>query len=108
MNKLVPNNNWIRKTLEKIRKYTLISITFILLIVPIFLGIYNEYFFIREFDVNVVLILIFGFIIFLTIGKLIEVYAYNDENIGVIKKQDIVNAFISKKNLIVIWFFFFR
>ena len=92
--------------MEKIRKYTLISITFILLIVPIFLGIYREYFFIREFDLNVVLILIFGFIIFLIIGKLIEVYAYNDESIRVIKKQDIINAFISKKNLIVIWIFF--
>ena len=92
--------------MEKIRKYTLISITFILLIVPIFLGIYNEYFFIRELDVNVVLILIFGFIIFLIIGKIVEVFVYNDENIGVIKKQDVIYAFISKKNLIVIWIFF--
>ncbi|MFX1321120.1 MAG: type II CAAX prenyl endopeptidase Rce1 family protein [Promethearchaeota archaeon] len=92
--------------MEKIRKYTLISITFILLIVPIFLGIYNEYFFIREFGVNVVLILIFGFIIFLIIGKIIEVFVYNDENIGVIKKQDVIYAFISKKNLVFIWVFF--
>jgi len=92
--------------LEKIRKYTLISITFILLIVPIFLGIYNEYFFIRELDVNVVLILIFGFIIFLIIGKIVEVFVYNDENIGVIKKQDVIYAFISKKNLVFIWVFF--
>ena len=92
--------------MEKIRKYTLISITFILLIVPIFLGIYNEYFFIRELDVNVVLILIFGFIIFLIIGKIVEVFVYNDENIGVIKKQDVIYAFISKKNLVFIWVFF--
>jgi len=92
--------------LEKLRKYALIVIVFIILIVPTFLGIYQEYFYIREFDIYVVLILIFGFIIFLTISKLIEVYAYNDESIGVIKKQDIINAFISKKNLIVIWIFF--
>jgi len=92
--------------LEKLRKYALILIVFIILIVPPFLGIYQKYFYIREFDVYVVLILIFGFIIFLTISKLIEVYAYNDESIGVIKKQDIINAFISKKNLIVIWIFF--
>ncbi len=92
--------------MEKIRKYTLISITFFILIVPIFLGIYQEYFFIREFDVNVVSILIFGFIIFLIIGKIIEVYAYNDDRIGVIKKQDIISAFISKKNLVFIWVFF--
>ncbi len=92
--------------MEKIRKYTLISITFFILIIPIFLGIYQEYFFIREFDVNVVSILIFGFIIFLIIGKIIEVYAYNDDRIGVIKKQDIISAFISKKNLVFIWVFF--
>ncbi len=92
--------------MEKLRKYALILIVFIILIVPPFLGIYNEYFFIREFDVNVVLILIFGFIIFLIIGKIIEVFVYNDENIGVIKKQDVIYAFISKKNLVFIWVFF--
>jgi len=92
--------------LDKIRKYTLIVIIFIILIVPTFLGYYWEYFFIREFDVYVVLILIFGFIIFFIMGKLIEIYAYNDNRIEVLKKNDIINAFISKKNRIVIWIFF--
>ena len=54
----------------------------------------------------VVLILIFGFIIFFIMGKLIEIYAYNDNRIEVLKKHDIINAFISKKNRIVIWIFF--
>ena len=92
--------------MEKIRKYTLIVNIFIILIIPTFLGIYREYFFIREFNLNVVLILIFGFIIFFIMGKLIEIYAYNDNRIEVLKKQDIINAFISKKNLVVIWIFF--
>lgn len=92
--------------MDKIRKYALIVIIFIILIVPMFLGYYWEYFFIREFDVYVVLILIFGFIIFLTISKLIEIYVYNDNRNEVLKKQDIINAFISKKNLVVIWIFF--
>ena len=92
--------------MDKIRKYALIVIIFIILIVPMFLGYYWEYFFIREFDVYVVLILIFGFIIFFIMGKLIEIYAYNDNRIEVLKKQDIINAFISKKNLVVIWIFF--
>lgn len=92
--------------MEKLRKYILISITMIILIIPIFLGIYQEYIFIRKFDVSIVLILIFGFIIFLAIGKLIEIYAYNDESVGVLKKQDIINAFISKNNQSVIWLFF--
>lgn len=92
--------------MDKIRKYTLIVIIFIILIVPTFLGYYWEYFFIREFDVYVVLILIFGFIIFFIMGKLIEIYAYNDNRIEVLKKNDIINAFISKKNRIVIWIFF--
>ena len=92
--------------MDKIRKYTLIVIIFIILIVPMFLGYYWEYFFIREFDVYVVLILIFGFIIFFIMGKLIEIYSYNDNRIEVLKKNDIINAFISKKNRIVIWIFF--
>ena len=78
--------------MEKLRKYTLISIIFFILIVPIFLGIYQEYLVIREFNGYIVLILIFGFIIFLIIGKLIEIYAYNEDSIGVIKKQDIINV----------------
>ncbi len=92
--------------MDKIRKYTLIIIIFIILIIPTFLGYYWEYFFIREFDVYVVLILIFGFIIFFIMGKLIEIYVYNDNRIEVLKKNDIINAFISKKNRIVIWIFF--
>jgi membrane protease YdiL (CAAX protease family) len=92
--------------LEKLRKYTLITIIFIILIVPIFLGFYQEYLFIRELNEYIILILVFGFITFLIIGKLIEIYVYTVDNIGVIKKQDIINAFISKKNQIFIWIFF--
>ncbi|MFX1314472.1 MAG: type II CAAX prenyl endopeptidase Rce1 family protein [Promethearchaeota archaeon] len=33
-------------------------------------------------------------------------YVYNKTNITVLEKQDVINAFISKRNRIIIWIFF--
>ena len=92
--------------MEKINKYFLILIIFIFLIIPIIFGFNIEYLFIREFDLFNALILFLGFILFIIIGKLIEMYVYNEKNITVLEKQDVINAFISRRNQIIIWVFF--
>lgn len=90
----------------KVRKYITLSALLIILTIPIFFGVYVEYFTIRELSWPVILILITDLIIFLILGKIIEIYGYNDNNVEVFRKQDVLNAFINRSNRLIIWFFF--
>ena len=90
----------------KIRKYTTLGILFIFLIIPIILGFFNEYLYIRELNIMVIFILVVGIIFFLTLNKLIEVYGYNVQSFEAIKNQDVINALINNNNKPIIWVFF--
>jgi membrane protease YdiL (CAAX protease family) len=92
--------------LIKVRKHIILSVSLIILTIPIFFGVYLEYFTIRELNWFVILIFIIGILVFLILGKIIEVYVYNDNNIEVFRKQDVLNAFINRNNRLIIWFFF--
>jgi len=71
-----------------------------------FFGVYLEYFTIRELNWFVILIFIIGLLIILILGKTIEIFGYNDKNVEVVRKQDVINAFINRNNRIIILFFF--
>lgn len=86
--------------MEKIRKYTIILIIFIILVIPIFFGIYIEYLFLQDSNLFVILILMFGLLLLLLIGKLIGVYGYNSECIEKLKKHDVIDAWFNKKSKI--------
>ncbi len=90
----------------KVRKYMILGSLLIILIVPIFFGTFLKYLTIREINGYIVLIFIIGIIILLFLSKIIEVFVYNNENVEVIKKQDVMNAFINRNNRVIIWFFF--
>ncbi|MFX0106385.1 MAG: CPBP family intramembrane glutamic endopeptidase [Candidatus Hodarchaeota archaeon] len=90
----------------KARKYIILSILLIILTIPIFFGVYIGYFTIKELNCFVILIFIIGILIFLILGKIIEIYSYNEKNVEVIRKQDVINAFVNRNNRIIIWFFF--
>jgi membrane protease YdiL (CAAX protease family) len=91
--------------MEHMRKYLIIALMCVILIIPMFFGTYLEYLFIREFTLIVIFNLISGFIIFLTINKLIVVYGYDSQSFEAIKKQDVIDAMISKNDKAVIWIF---
>jgi len=69
-------------------------------------GIFLEYFIIIELDLLIILIFIIGLLILLFLGKIVEIFAYDNKNFEVIRKQDVMNAFINRNNKIIIWFFF--
>ncbi|MFX1313045.1 MAG: type II CAAX prenyl endopeptidase Rce1 family protein [Promethearchaeota archaeon] len=92
--------------MNKVKKYTLITIIFILLIIPLFFGVFIEYFIVCNLNLEVVLILIIGVLLLLILSKLIEICCYNDKNIEIMKNHDVVNAFINKDNQIIVWLFF--
>ena len=71
-----------------------------------FFGLFLEYFTIIELDWFIFLIFIIGLLVLLFMGKIIEIFAYSNKNVEVIRKQDVINAFINKNNGEIIWFFF--
>jgi len=92
--------------LIKVRKYIILSSLLILLTIPMFFGVYLEYFTIREKNWFIILIFIIGLLVLLFMGKIVEIFGYNNNNVDVIRKQDVINAFISRNNRLIIWFFF--
>ena len=92
--------------MEKQKKYITITLLFAVLCIPIFFGVYSEYLFVSEFNVITILVLIIGFFTLLLIGKLIEIYGYNENNIKILEKQDVINSFINNDNKLVVWLFF--
>lgn len=90
----------------KVRKYIILSSLLISLTIPMFFRVYLEYFTIRELNWFITLILIIGLLIFLFLGKIVEIFGYNSENVEVIRKQDVINTFINRNNRSIIWFLF--
>ncbi|MFX1388395.1 MAG: type II CAAX prenyl endopeptidase Rce1 family protein, partial [Promethearchaeota archaeon] len=78
----------------------------IILTTPMFFGVYLEYFTIKELDWFIIVIFIIGLLVLLFLGKIIEIFGYNNKNVEVMRKQDVINTFINKNNKIIIWFFF--
>lgn len=92
--------------MEKIRKYVILTILTCVLIIPMFFEIYIDYLFVKELTLSVILILLFGFLILLLIGSLVNIYGYDNESIEKMKKHDIIEVLISKTNRMRLWLFF--
>lgn len=71
-----------------------------------FFGVFLEYFTIRDLNWFIIFIFIIGLSILLFLGKIIEIFGYNNKNVEVIRKQDVINALIHQDNRIIIWIFF--
>lgn len=92
--------------MQNIKKYLTIIIVVIILIIPIVFGFYNEYLTYNELNYYVILIIIVGFLILLLFGKLMELYAYDDKSIQIMKQHDVIDTLIKNKNKSVLLFFF--
>ncbi|MFX0039627.1 MAG: CPBP family intramembrane glutamic endopeptidase [Promethearchaeota archaeon] len=71
-----------------------------------FFGVFFEYFIIIELDWFTFLIFLIGLLVLLFLGKLIEIFGYSSKSVEVIRKQDVLNAFINRDNKSIIWLFF--
>jgi len=87
------------------KKSTVISIISVVLIVPILFGLYTENFIVRDADLYTILLLILGFSLLLFIGKIINFFGFNNYDIELMRRHDVINAFINS-NRIVLWIFF--
>ena len=92
--------------MQNIKKYLTIIIVVIILIIPIVFGFYNEYFTCNVLNYYVILIIIVGFLILLIFGKFIEIYAYDEKSIQIMKQHDVIDSLIENKNTSVLLIFF--
>ncbi|MFW9783033.1 MAG: type II CAAX prenyl endopeptidase Rce1 family protein [Candidatus Heimdallarchaeota archaeon] len=84
-------------------KYTIIVFTFLMLTFPFYFGVFLDFFFVKEFNLLIVLIILFGYLILLIIGKTIELYGYNSKIIDIMEKHDVINSFIRDDNKLLRW-----
>ncbi|MHA2390573.1 MAG: CPBP family intramembrane glutamic endopeptidase [Promethearchaeota archaeon] len=87
------------------KKFTIIGIVSVLLIIPIFFGVYTENFIAKERDLLTVLTLVMGMLIFIFFSRIINIFGYNKKNIDLMRNQNVVEALLHK-NQIILWFFF--
>ncbi len=92
--------------MQNIKKYLTIIIVVIILIIPIVFGFYNEYFTCNVLNYYVILTIIVGFLILLIFGKFIEIYAYDEKSIQIMKQHDVIDSLIENKNKSVLFIFF--
>ena len=87
------------------KKFTIITILTIFLVIPIFLGVYTEFFLASELELYVILSLLLGFFLLLLIGWVINSFSFNETDIELMRNHNVVKALINDNN-INLWFFF--
>lgn len=71
----------------------------IILIIPIFFGIYAEFLFVNELSIGNVLFLLIGFVALLGLGKMMELFMYKGRSNEVMKQHDVVNALLNRNGI---------
>ena len=87
-------------------KYFSITVVVILLIIPIFFGIYIGFLFVSEFSLSILLFLLIGFVLLLGIGKLMEFLMYSEKSKELMKQHDVVKALLNGNDINVLLVFF--
>ena len=87
------------------KKFTIITILTIFLVIPIFFGVYAEFFLAGELELYVILSLLLGFFLLLLIGWVINSFSFNETDIELMRNHNVVKALINDNN-INLWFFF--
>ena len=96
----------ILKGLKFGKKYLTITIVVILLITPIFFGIYIDFLIVSVLSLGVMLFLLIGFVFLLGLGKVMEFFMYSERSRELMKKHDIVKALLNENDINVLLIFF--
>lgn len=92
--------------MENNQKYTIICLITLILTIPLFFGFYIEYLFISEFSLYTLFIFLGGLFILLSIGELIEMFGFTEDSLDIIKKHDVIDVLIEKRNRLAIYSLF--
>ncbi|MFX1556577.1 MAG: type II CAAX prenyl endopeptidase Rce1 family protein [Promethearchaeota archaeon] len=92
--------------MKVIKKYILISSLVILLVIPIFFGVFNQYLLLSQINLIDITYLVIGMIILLLIGFLISTFVYDTKSLELMKNHDVINSLIRRNNRLVLVLFF--
>ncbi|MDX1799064.1 MAG: CPBP family intramembrane glutamic endopeptidase [Candidatus Lokiarchaeia archaeon] len=87
-------------------KYVIIAVISFFLFIPMIFGVYIQYTSITVLDPFFILPFLLGLVALIILGKFIEIFIFNNENIELMRNHDVMNALINKNNRIVIYLFF--
>ena len=88
------------------KKYLAIISTVILLLIPIFFGIYANFLTVSEISLEIMLLLLIGFVLLLALGKVMEMFLYGKKSKEKMKQHDVIGAFLNEEGKIVLLVFF--
>jgi membrane protease YdiL (CAAX protease family) len=84
------------------KKYQIIGLITLLLIIPIFFGVYVESISVKTFNLIIFLTLIAGLFIVFAVGELADIYVLTKESLNYMKEHDVLQALINKENRFLI------
>ena len=88
------------------KKYLAIISTVIVLIIPIFFGIYADFLSISEISLDILLLLLIGFVLLLVLGKVMEIFLYGKKSKEIMNQHDVIRVFLNEEGKIVLLVFF--
>ena len=94
------------KDLNLGKKYLTIAVVVILLIIPIFFGIYIDFLIVSELSLGVVVFLLVGFVVLLAVGKMMDIFVYSKTSKELMKQHDVIKALLNGNDIKVLLVFF--
>jgi len=94
------------KDLNLGKKYLVITVVVILLIIPIFFSINIDFLIVSELSLGVVVFLLVGFVVLLAVGKMMEIFVYSKTSKELMKQHDVVKALLNGNDVKVLLVFF--
>lgn len=88
------------------KKYLAIISTVIVLLIPIFYGIYADFLTVSEISLEILLLLLIGFVLLLALGKVMELFLYGKKSKEKMKQHDVIRALLNEEGKIVLLVFF--
>jgi membrane protease YdiL (CAAX protease family) len=88
------------------KKYLTITLAVIILLFPLFFGIYTEFLIINDFTLFTLAYLLIGFVFLLVLGKVMEHFMYKGASKETMKHHDVINALLNKNGKIILFVFF--
>ncbi len=94
------------KELKLGKKYLAIISIVIVLIIPIFFGIYADFLTVSEINLEILLFLLIGLVLLLVLGKVMEKFLYGKKSKEKMKQHDVIRALLNEEGKIVLLVFF--
>ena len=88
------------------KKYLTIILAVMILLFPLFFGIYTEFLIINDFTLFTLAYLLIGFVFLLVLGKVMEHFMYKGASKETMKHHDVVNALLNKNGKTILFVFF--